>query len=326
MPLDPFIENYLRQSPPAQVVIADFPAYRSQDRVMADAIVERVAEPGPEIAQRQRFSIAVNGGTIDLLVFTPRADGPLPVHLYLHGGGWALGSIDYLHVDIVCRERCVGARCVVVAVDYRKAPEHKFPIPLADCMAALQWVADNAIALGVRADAITVGGQSAGANLAAALALKVRDEGGPAIGFQLLEVPSLDLTFSQPSHSAYATGYMLTRQDMEGFRAAYLHSDEDMTHPFVSPLLADDLTGLPPAHLMAAEYDPLRDDALAYAHRLHAAGVAAFYSLQRGHIHVSGGLTQVMESARAWRAESIGVLALMNSALICAAPQLKVKL
>lgn len=325
MSLDPFIENYLRQAPPQQNAVTDFAAERAQNRVMADALAERVAQPGPEVAQCQRFTIAVAAGSIDLNVYTPVAEGPLPVHMLLHGGGWVEGSIDYRFVDIVCRERCVGARCVVVAVNYRKAPEFKFPIPLNDCMAALAWIADNADVLRIRTDAITIGGQSAGANLAAALTLKVREEGGPRIAFQLLEIPTLDLTFGQPSQTSLESGYLLTRQAMEAYRAAYLLSERDVHHPYASPLLADNLAGLPPAHLMAAEYDPLRDDALAYAQRLQAAGGVAYCSLHKGHIHGSGGLTLVMEAARAWRAESLGVLALMNSALTCATPQPRTK-
>lgn len=156
-------------------------------------------------------------------------------HLYFHGGGWIGGSAKRSLIDILCAERAVGANCVVVAVNYRKAPEHQFPTGLNDCHAALGWIADNADKLGIRPDLITVGGSSAGANLAAALTLKIRDSGGPQIAFQLLEVPALDATRSLPSHRTHGTGYGLTESDMERLLDYYLPSREYRENPYVSP-------------------------------------------------------------------------------------------
>ncbi|MEV7097317.1 alpha/beta hydrolase fold domain-containing protein [Amycolatopsis sp. NPDC051045] len=160
-----------------------------------------------------------------------------------------------------------------------------------------------------RCDLITIGGGSAGANLAAALGLKVRDESGSRIAFQLLEVPALDLTLGQPSHQRFATGYGLTLAAAEMCVRYYLASPEEATNPYVSPLL---VSGLPPAHIMSAEYDPLRDDGERYAERLTEAGVPATFSLHHGHIHLSPGFTKVMTAARSWREEAVAVLRRAN--------------
>jgi acetyl esterase len=308
VPLDPFLEPVLANYPETPRVIEDFPAFRAENRVQSEVLVSQLAEPGPEVGDRRRVTVPVDGGEIDLLVYRPSGPGPHPAHLYLHGGGWVVGSVDHAHIDITCRERCVGAQCVVVSVDYRKAPEHKFPIPLEDCYTALTWVVDNAAELGIDADRITVGGGSAGGNLAAALALKARDEGGPRIAFQLLEVPALDLTLALPAHQQYGAGYALSTWDMEFARQSYLTSLAEAAHPYASPLLAPDLTGLPPAHVMSAEFDVLADDGAEYVRRLAEAGVPATFSLQEGHVHVSSAMTAVMESARAWREEVLSVL------------------
>jgi acetyl esterase len=273
-----------------------------------------IGEPGPEVLERRLVALPVPGGTIEALVYVPPGPGPHPAHLFVHGGGWGLGSIHHAIVDATCRERCVGAGCVVASVGYRKAPEHKFPVPLDDAFAALRWLVEHADALDVRRDLVTIGGQSAGGNLAAAVALKARDEGGPALAFQLLEIPALDLTFSGGSVAAYATGYGLTARAMEQFRDAYVRGPEDVTHPYASPLLAPDLTGLPPAHVMVAEFDVLRDEGEAYARRLIEAGVPATLAMHAGHVHGSGSYTAVMASARLWRDELIATLRAVHDA------------
>jgi len=307
MPLDPFVETLLPSLAPLPEKI-DFPAWRAEDEAKAPVLAEQLAQPGPTIKERRQVTIPVDGGTIDLVIHRPIADAPLPAHLYVHGGGWIGGSAKNVFTDILAQERAVGAGCVVVAVDYRKAPEHKFPAGLNDCHAALVWLAEHAHELGIQPDLITVGGGSAGANLAAALTLKARDEGGPRIAFQLLEVPCLDLTLSLPSHRANGTGYGLTTADSTRLADYYLPSRDVIGTPYVSPLLARDLSGLPPAHIMSAEYDPLRDDGERYAQRLNDAGVPATFTLGRGHLHVTPAFTKVMASARAWRDEAVAVL------------------
>jgi acetyl esterase len=307
MPVDPYLQSVLAQLPELPEDV-DYATYRALDTKQSDDLFARVGEPGPEVKQRRAVTIPVAGGTIDLAIYQPFDPGPHPVHLFLHGGGWTLGTIRQAVVDAACRERCIGARCVVVAVDYRKAPEHKFPTGLNDCYAALCWLADHAHELGVRPELITVGGQSAGGNLAAALTLKVRDEGGPPMAFQLLEIPALDLTASQPSMIDLAAGYGFTRRALEKLRGDYLNALEDAVNLYASPLLAADLSGLPRAHIMTAEYDPLRDDGAAYARRLAEAGVPVTCTMHPGHIHGSGAYTKAMPAARVWRDEVIRVL------------------
>ncbi|PKV95515.1 MULTISPECIES: alpha/beta hydrolase [Amycolatopsis] len=307
MPLDPFAESLLLSLEPLPEQI-DFPAFRAKEAAQAAALAQQLAQPGPPIKERREVTIPVDGGTVDLVIHRPIADTRLPAHLYLHGGGWIGGSAKNPFIDILGQERAAGAGCVVIAVDYRKAPEHKYPTELNDCYAALLWTAEHAEEIGIRPDLITVGGGSAGANLAAALTLKVRDEGGPRIAFQLLEVPCVDLTGSLPSHRSNGTGYGLTTADITRLLDYYLPSPEEINAPYVSPLLAPDLSGLPPAHIMSAEYDPLRDDGEAYAQRLNDAGVPATFTLGRGHIHISPPFTKTMASARAWRDEAVAVL------------------
>jgi acetyl esterase len=308
MPLDPILEPLLRDYPETPRVIDDYDAHRAAARKSTDAILPAVAEPGPDVFSVEDFAITVEGGSIGVRVYRPFADEPRPVHIYFHGGGWTSGSAFELVTDITCRERAAMAGHVVVSVDYRKAPEHKFPAPLNDAYAALLWVKEHADEVGARPDIITVGGASAGGNIAAALALKARDEGGPSIAFQILEVPALDLTCTLRSHGLYGAGYALSTWDMEAARRNYLRSADDQLHPYASPLLAPDLHGLPSALIIAAEYDILRDDAAAYAERLVAAGVPARLSLKAGQVHFSNVITKISPTARAWRDEVIGAL------------------
>jgi acetyl esterase len=312
MPLDPFLAPLLANLPPLPDHIDDFDAFRAQETAGADALVDQLMEPGPDVASEQTISIPVEGGVIDLVVFQPFSGGPHPVHLYIHGGGWISGTAHSRATANTCRERAIGADCTVIAIEYRKAPEHRFPTALNDCFAALTWVANHGDQLGIRPELITVGGGSAGANLAAALTLKSRDEGGPAIAFQLLEVPALDLTLASPSLQENGTGYDLTLDAIRELAALYLPSSDDATNPYASPLLAPDLSGLPPAYIMSSEFDPLRDDGARYAEALTAAGVPAQFSLQLGHIHASSAFTKVMQSARDWRDEALTVLLRAN--------------
>jgi acetyl esterase len=308
MPIDPFLEPLLATLPLMPDRIDDWDAYRAEGRRDSDALVEQLADAGPDVRESRTVRIPVRDGVIDLRVYFPPGDGPHPAHLFLHGGGWVAGSPHDRYIDVLSRERCIGASCVVVAVDYRKAPEHPFPAGLEDAQAAFDWVLGHAADLGVRADLITVGGQSAGGNLAASLALKLRDEGGPQMALQLLEVPALDLTLSLPSHETLGTGYGLALADVRRLLPLYLRDVASASDPYASPLLAPDLSGLPPAYVMAAEYDMLRDDSERYVDRLTAAGVPATFSLQLGHVHFSAALTKVMPSAAAWRDEAIDVL------------------
>lgn len=197
---------------------------------------------------------------------------------------------------------------MVAAVDYRLAPENHYPTAPEDCYAALCWLVEHAGHLGIEPGAVSVGGESAGANLATVVCLMTRDRGGPALVFQLLEVPTTDLTLSQPSVSELATGYGLTRQGMEAYAANYLEDPAQATEPYASPLFAPDLQGLPAAWVLTCEFDPLRSEGEAYAQRLADAGVPTEHRALAGHTHGSFGWTRVTASARQYQRDAAAAL------------------
>ena len=240
---------------------------------------------GEEVALARVEDRKVPGaaGDIPLRLYAAEAGGPLPVLVFYHGGGWVMGSLD-TH-DSACRHIARGSGCLVVAVDYRLAPEHKFPAPVDDCMAALNWVAAHAADLGGDPARLAVGGDSAGGTLAAAAALAARDAGGPPIALQLLIYPPTTMDFALPSMKEYAQGQLLTTQGMRWFWHHYLNDDSEADNPLVSPLKAASLAGLPAAHVVTCEYDPLRDEGEAYAEQLRAAGVAVTHQRYDGLMH-----------------------------------------
>jgi acetyl esterase len=246
--------------------------------------LKEVAGEPEQVAAVQDLRIPGPGGAIRLRVYTPEGEGPRPSLIYFHGGGWVVCDLD-TH-DVVCRAIARRSGAVVVAVDYRLAPEHKFPAAVEDSYAATLWVAANAGRLGIDPRGIAVGGDSAGGNLAAVVSLRCRDEGGPALALQVLVYPVTNLaSFDTPSYRDFAEGYYLTRAEMEWFRAHYLARLEDGAHPHASPLLAPDLRGLPPALVITAECDVLRDEGEAYAKRLAEAGVPVTCTRYPGMIH-----------------------------------------
>ncbi|MEU5878464.1 alpha/beta hydrolase [Spirillospora sp. NPDC047279] len=267
-----------------------------------DQRARSVALPPPPVT-RADHQVEVEGGVIAVRSYTPERESPgqpLPGHVYVHGGGWWLGTLD--HRDTLCATLAVAAGCVVVSVEHRLAPEHRFPIPVHDCYAALAWVAGNAGTLGIDGTRLSIGGDSSGANLAAATALLARDRGGPSLVAQVLEMPALDLTMGQPSVNGAEDGVLLTRDDLAADLAQYCDEDE-RTHPYASPLLAQELAGLPDALIMTAEFDILRDDGTAYGERLGRAGVQAEVVCWDGHVHGSHEMTAMLESARHWQAQ-----------------------
>ena len=222
----------------------------------------------------------------------------VPAIVYYHGGGHVIGSLD-TH-DFVARNLCAGAEALVASVDYRMGPEHKFPAAVEDCVAATEWVADNAASLGVDAKRLAVGGDSAGGNLAAVVSLMARDRGAPRISYQLLIYPALDAAMTQPSIARYAEGYLLTRATMRWFYEQYLRTPEDAADWRVSPLAAPDLGGVAPAFVLTAGYDPLCDEGDAYAARLAAAGVAVIHRRFADQIHgfaMNGKLIRAADAA-----------------------------
>lgn len=235
------------------------------------ASVENLHIPGPE-------------GEIPIRIYMPQAEAPRPAMVYFHGGGWVVCDLD-TH-DVVCRAIAHRAEAVVVSVDYRLAPDHKFPAAVTDAYAATEWVAANVERLGINPERISVGGDSAGGNLGTVVSMLSREKKGPPIALQALVYPVTDLSsFDTPSYREFAEDHHLSRAQMEWFRAHYLASPEDGVNPYASPLLALDLRGLPPALIITAECDPLRDEGEAYAKRLEEAGVAVTCTRYAGMIH-----------------------------------------
>jgi acetyl esterase len=211
------------------------------------------------------------------------ATTPLPALVYFHGGGWVIGDLE-TH-DVLCRQYTAAAGISVVSVDYRLAPEHKFPAALDDAWSATRWVAAHAADLGIDAGRLAVGGDSAGGNLAAVVALRARDAGAPALALQLLLYPVTDVAAEAPSYTDFADGFMLTRESMRWFIAHYLDDRREATDWRVSPLRAASLAGVAPALVVTAGFDPLRDEGDAYARRLREAGVRVDHLCYGGMIH-----------------------------------------
>ncbi len=226
--------------------------------------------------------------------------------VYFHGGGWILGDLDS-HDDI-CRRLAGGAGITVISVDYRLAPETPFPGPLKDCYAATRWAAHNAAELDIDPHRIAVGGDSAGGNLAAAVALLARDESWPTIRFQLLIYPVTDARFDTPSYRDNAQGYLLTRQSMKWFWNHYVPNEDDRTLAYASPLRADYYGALPEALVQTAEYDPLRDEGEAYANAMLSAGVTVKHTRYTGLIHGFFGMSETVAASRAAIREATAAL------------------
>lgn len=241
-------------------------------------------------------SIPGPDGELPVRVYTPAGDGPFPVLLYFHGGGFVVCNLD-TH-ETICRLLSDQAACIVVSVDYRLAPEHPYPAAVEDCLAATRWAADHAAELGGDPARIAVAGDSAGGNLAAVVALRARDEGGPDLCGQLLIYPVTDHHEpGTPSYHENAEGYFLTRKGMEWFFDHYLGDDFDREDPHVFPLRASELDRLPPALVITAEYDPLRDEGDLYAKRLHEAGVDTVHLACEGMIHGFFGQVAIIDKA-----------------------------
>ena len=268
----------------------------------------RTAGLGPveDVAQVRDHRVPVAGADIAVRCYTPAGSAPFPALVFFHGGGWVIGDID-TH-DGICRSLANHAGCVVASVDYRLAPEHRYPVAAEDSFAATKWVVEHAAALGVDPRRVAVGGDSAGGNLAAAVSLMARDRSGPALCLQLLVYPVTRHAFDTPSYKDNADGYMLTRAGMEWFWAHYLGPQGDGRQSYASPLDASSLEGLPPALVMTAEYDPLRDEGEAYADRLRRAGVAVTMTRYPGMIHGFFRMLNHVDKARAARDEAAGAL------------------
>ena len=261
---------------------------------------------GPEVARVEDRSIIVPGRHIPIRTYTPEGSGPFPLLVWFHGGGWVVGDLD--SADGTARHLAVGAGCVVVSVDYRLAPETKFPGAADDCYAATQWAANNAGALGADAGRIAVGGDSAGGNLAAVVPLMARDMGGPPLVFQLLIYPVTDRDFETSSYRRNADGYLLSRDSMIWYWDRYMASESDAKNPYCAPLQAKEMSGLPPALVITAEFDPLLDEGEAYAHRLLEAGVPTECTRYDGMVHGFYGMSAVMDKGKQALSQSAAAL------------------
>lgn len=282
MSLDPQVQTYLDQ-----LASLHFPQLHTFTPEQARQGMRRqIAQLGVPEAVAHVEDRVIHGATggIPVRIYTPEGSGPFPLLVFFHGGGFVLGDLD-TH-DGLCRSLANGARCLVVAVDYPRAPEHPFPAALNACYAATQWVADHATSLNGDASRIALGGDSAGGNLTAVVAQMARDQGGPALIFQLLIYPDLDFRRTNFSIQEYAGKYgNITREGQHWFMDQYLTSPEEKLNPQVSPLLEPNLRGLPPALIITAEYDALRDEGEQYGQRLKEAGVPVTISRYQGMIH-----------------------------------------
>ncbi len=302
MPLDPQAQQVLDQLaalglPPNHLVSP------AQARINMKS---RPRAAGPEVANVQDRLIPGPGVEIPVRIYTPTGTGPFPILVWFHGGGWVVGDLET--ADPTARHLTVGAGCVVVSVDYRLAPETKFPGPADDCYAATIWAAQHAARIDGDAERIAVGGDSAGGNLAAAVALMARDRGGPSLVFQLLVYPVTARDFDTSSYQQNADGYGLSRDSMQWYWDHYLQNHADASHPYAAPLVAQNLKGLPPALVITAEYDPLRDEGEAYAKRLQAAGVPTTCTRYDGMIHGFFGMSAVLDKGKQAVAEACAAL------------------
>jgi acetyl esterase len=292
MPLDPVMAQLLE---PMQGMFSDEVLKLSPAEVRA---MSRMPPPATqiEVGRVEDRRIPGPGGELPVRIYTPAGTGPFGVLVFFHGGGFVLCDLD-TH-DPTCRALCRSVGCVVVSVDYRLAPEHRFPAGPEDCYTATRWAAGAAAELGGDPARVAIAGDSAGGNLAAAVALMARDRGGPKLLHQLMVYPVTDCSFETRSYHDNGQGYMLSTAAMKWFWNHYLASEKDGANPYASPLRAADLRGLAPATVITAEYDPLRDEGEAYAARLKEAGVPTELRRYDGVIHGFLGMGEFLSQAR----------------------------
>jgi len=283
LPLDPQLQTLIEQ-----MQATNQPSLSDLEVTEARALVEQMAtlvSDRKEVAEVKDLVIPGPAVEIPARIYRP-GDGTLPGLVWFHGGGWVLGSLE--STDPLCRSLAAQAGCLVISVDYRLAPEHRFPAAVEDAYAATRWVAEHGPELGLDPTRLAVGGDSAGGNLAAVVALQAR-EAGPRLSYQLLVYPATDLRGWYPSYEEN-WGYFLTERDMRWFEGNYLNADSEKDDPRVSPLHASSHVGLPPALIVTAEYDPLRDQGEAYGEKLRADGVPVEVRRYQGMIHAFLGM------------------------------------
>lgn len=281
MPLHPLAKAFLDE----RAAMGVRPAHNlSVEAARAQAVrIALAMGPGEQVARVEDRLIPGPRGDIPIRLYGPDGQSPFPVLVYFHGGGWVVGNLDT--TDQFARMIANAVGCIVVSVNYRHAPEHKFPAAVEDAYAATRWSAEHAGAFRGDPRVLGVCGTSAGGNLAAVVALAARDRGGPPLCYQLLMVPVTDFSFETSSYREHAEGYGLMADTMRWYWQHYLPRPTDGLHPHASPLRAASLRGLPPAFVATAEFDPLRDEGEAYAARLKAAGVPTTSKRYTGMVH-----------------------------------------
>jgi len=304
MPLDPQAQKLVD----AFAALNLKPVEESTPEEARESIRSRTAALGPfeDVAAVTDHRVPVKSGEITVRVYSPGGKGPLPALVFYHGGGWVIGDL-YTH-DGICRSITNAANCIVAGVDYRLAPEQKYPVAVEDSYAGYAWVLAHAGRLGVDARRVAVGGDSAGGNLAAAVSLMARDRGATLPVQQTLIYPVTNHSLDTPSYHENATGFLLTRDAMRWFWNHYLARDAQGQEPYASPLLAQSLAGLPPALVITAGCDPLRDEGEAYAARLRDAGVPVTLTRYEGLFHGFIRMTRLLDKAKAALDEIAGSL------------------
>jgi acetyl esterase len=301
MPLDPLLKAFLDQmaaQPEPKPWELEPPAAR-------EAMVALMQAVGPKdvpIGKVANLAIPTTNGEIPARSYTPVAAGgePLPTLVFFHGGGFVIGSVD-TH-DGLCRMLANLSACRVISIEYRLSPEHKFPAAVEDAFATTSWIEKNAAQLGIDANRLAIGGDSAGATLSAVVTQMARDAGAPKLAFQMLLFPATHMAAETVSRRQFAEGYFLEGKTIEWFFNHYFAPDADREHPQASPLLADKFSGLPPAYVMVAGFDPLHDEGVEYAEKLRAAGVSValddYPEMVHDFIYLQAVLPQAAEALR----------------------------
>lgn len=282
--------NLAKLSPESEVYIKGFNQVLENLSLGHEAVRELFKKPlsekvglGQLAKVEDRFIPIGNDANVKIRIYTPKEEGPLPIFIYYHGGGWVLGDIE--GDDATCRMMAELTESIVISVDYRLSPEYKFPIPVNDCYAALQWASDNAALINGDASNIVVGGTSAGGNMAAVVSMMTRDENGPDISAQVLIYPSTSFNTNTKSFEEFESGFGLNKDLAIWFANHYVRDELDKIEKYAAPLIADDLSNLPPALVIVAENDVLRDDGIAYAKRLKEAKVKVESICEKGLVH-----------------------------------------
>ncbi|MGH7864661.1 MAG: alpha/beta hydrolase [Candidatus Binataceae bacterium] len=308
MSLDPQMQAFLDQMKAAGAKPLRAPTAALARETFAELVAVLGQGPREQVAKLEDRKVAGPGGQIPLRIYTPAQNPPTGVLMWFHGGGWVLGDLE--SHDPVCRALASGSGCATVSVDYRLAPENKFPAAAEDCFAATKWAAENLAAFGAPAGAkLAVAGDSAGGNLAAAVALMARDRGAPKLAFQLLVYPAIDAADDTPSQMRFAEdGYILSRLDMEWFWGHYLKSPADRDNPYACPNHAKNLAGLAPALVITAGYDPLCDEGEAYANQIKKAGVAVTLTRYPGVTHGFFSMAAMLDEGKRAQKEACAAL------------------